>query len=224
MATQPTNPPSLNNFPQAPNSITDSVSEFDVNANNFVAAQVSYVPEANALSTWYKSTAQITYSNALETASSATTATQQVALAKAQVDEAEIYANFAQQSANFWGDWSSLSGSLQRGGVVLYNSIRWQAMVDISNVAASTPSGTNSDWTIISDQNVVLTGGNYFIGNPSSLPEGHKVNFVNKIGVTSAVVKNSFSQFKTDAGNFDDIIVGSNKGFTATVVGGFWEV
>lgn len=224
MATAPTSPPSVTELPPAPNSATDSPSVFDTKANNTVSAQVQMVPQINAANQWLESTAQEVYDNALEAAQSVTDSQSQADRSEDEADRSELFANFSQQAANFLGNWADLTGSALRGNVVVYNSVRWQAAVDIPNIAASQPSGLNSDWIIISDQNVVLTGGTYNISTPTGLPNGHKVNFVRAKGVTNAVVANTFGNFKTDLGDYDQINVGDGYGFTATIYNGNWEI
>lgn len=224
MATPPSSPPSVTELPPAPNSATDSPSVFDTKANNTVAAQVQMVPQINTANQWLESTAQEVYDNALEAAQSVTDSQTQADRSEEEADRSELYANFSQQAANFLGNWADLTGSALRGNVVVDNSIRWQAAVDIPDITASQPSGLNSDWIILSDQNVVLTGGTYNISNPAGLPDGHKVNFVRAKGVTNAVVANTFGNFKTDLGDYDQVNVGSNYGFTATIYNGNWEI
>ncbi|MFZ4286628.1 hypothetical protein [Variovorax sp. HJSM1_2] len=48
--------------------------------------------------------------------------------------------------ANFKGNWSALSGALSRPASVLHAGSYWLLMVDLPNVAASTP-GVSGDWT-----------------------------------------------------------------------------
>lgn len=74
MPTAPTTQPNVGIFPPAPDSLNDDVSAFNTKANNFVSAQVTYVPEANNLSGWMNSTAQQVYNNANETNASAISA------------------------------------------------------------------------------------------------------------------------------------------------------
>lgn len=142
MATAPTSPPNISTFPPAPNSATDTPSQFDTKANNFVSAQVSYVPEANSLSSWIESTATQVYGNALEAFNSASDA------AASEANAAD-FADLAKNSSNFLGSWSSLTGLVDKGSVVEYENGRWQAVVDIADVTLSEPSLSNSDWLLI---------------------------------------------------------------------------
>lgn len=222
MATSPTTPPTVNPWPTAPSRTRplDFPAEADAFLGHFPTGQT----DQQNLVDWQNDTALEVFNNANESATSATNSANSAAQSAASADESQVYALFSQQAANFLGDWSAATGSASRGNVVVYNSIRWQALVDIPDITASEPGGLNSDWLILSDQNIVLTGGNYNIADPTNLPDGHKVNFVRAKGVTNAVVVNSFGNFKTDLGDYDQVIVGSNYGFTATAYNGNWEI
>lgn len=142
MATEPTSPPGITTFPPAPNSATDTPAVFDTKANNFVSAQVSYVPEANNLSSWIESTATEVFNNANEAFDSASDA------ATSEANAAQ-FAEIAQNAANFLGAWSGLTGSASLGDIVTHENTRWQAAVAIPDITASEPSATNSDWLVI---------------------------------------------------------------------------
>lgn len=160
MPTQPTTPPIISDFPDAPNSVSDTPTEFDTKANNFVSAQVSYVPQANNLADWQEETTQQTYDNALEAAASA-------AESEDSAEESAIYAANSAGSANYIGLWSSLSGSLSKPASVLHNNTFWRLNVDLANVSASQPSPTNSDWSAMTAYNwsVINSSGNSAINS-----------------------------------------------------------
>lgn len=52
--------------------------------------------------------------------------------------------------ANFKGLWSTLTGALARPATVYHNSAYWILLVDLANVASSTPSTGNSNWLKVS--------------------------------------------------------------------------
>lgn len=142
MATQPTAPPVIAELPPAPNSSTDTPSEFDVKANNTVAAQVIMVPQINTSNDWVEQTAQEVYDNAVEAENSAVNSAQ-------SATESESYKDIAQQAANLLGNWSALTGTASLGDVVLHINGRWQATTAIADIPASEPSLSNSDWVLI---------------------------------------------------------------------------
>lgn len=142
MATQPTAPPAIAELPPAPNSSTDTPSEFDAKANNTVAAQVIMVPQINTSNDWVEQTAQEVYDNAIEAENSAANSAQ-------SASESEAYKDIAQQAANLIGNWSALTGSASLGDVVLHIDGRWQATTAIADIVASEPSLINSDWVLI---------------------------------------------------------------------------
>lgn len=141
MAITPTPPPSVVELPPAPNS-TDAPSEFDSKANNFVAGQVTMVPQINAANDWAEQTAQEVYDNALEAENSAVNSAQ-------SATESENYKDIAQQAASLLGNWSALTGTASLGDVVLHIDGRWQATTAIADITASEPSLSNSDWVLI---------------------------------------------------------------------------
>lgn len=73
----------------------------------------------------------------------------------ADADSAELNAANAANSAalsNFKGAWSSLSGSLSKPASVLHNNSYWVLLNNLVDVTASEPSGSNSDWAIVSSE------------------------------------------------------------------------
>lgn len=136
MATTPTPPPSIIELPPAPNSVSDSVTEFDTKANNTVAAQVTMIPQINQANEWVRGTADEVYNNALEAEASAVNAkTSQEAVVS---------------SANFKGEWSSLSGGIGVPASVYHMGAYWSLLFDLIDVQASEPTSTSSNWAFIS--------------------------------------------------------------------------
>tara|TARA_R100000541_G_scaffold32545_1_gene41294 strand:- start:1349 stop:2071 length:723 start_codon:yes stop_codon:yes gene_type:complete len=149
MPTLPDAPPVLPLLPDAPNSATDTPAQFDVKANNLVDAQVSQVPQNNALATWENTTATQVYNNAVEASTSATNAA-------SSEDAAALSATFAAQSANFLGEWSTATGAATKGAIVINNDFRWQLKVDLADITLSEPSTGNADWLLIGANNRVI--------------------------------------------------------------------
>lgn len=81
-------------------------------------------------------------------------------------------------TANFVGEWSSLTGVLNVPAVVLHNNVYWNLLVNLPDVTASEPSDVNPDWArvtslnpiepysetlaVVSLEDIDLTAGNYF--------------------------------------------------------------
>jgi len=206
MATAPTAPPIVNDLPPAPNSGTDTPSQFDTKANNFVAGQVAMVGEENALSAWQNTTATQVYDNAVE--------------AKTSADAAAL----SVLSTGYVGLWSSLAGALSKPATVFHNELFWYLNNDLADVTASEPSALNADWQLVSGQVVILDGGVFNLFSASLVGEKYQISFIRKKGVTDASVKLTGENFKTDKGDFDEIIIGDSYGFTATKIGTGWEV
>ena len=142
MPVTPSPPPSITELPPAPNSVTDSFTEFDIKANNTVAAQVTMVPQINTANTWTESTAQEVYDNALEAEESAVNS-------QSSADDAEESAIIAQNAARLLGNWDSLTGAVDIGETVVHEDAKWQARVSISDVTLSEPTLSNREWLLI---------------------------------------------------------------------------
>jgi hypothetical protein len=138
MATSPSDPPDIIELPPAPNSATDTPTEFDIKANNTVAAQVNMVPQINTANDWVKTTAQQVYDNALEV--------------EDNVVLAQTAASIASSASNFQGLWSELTGSFGIRNSVLHNGTYWYSLVSIADITLSEPSSSNPDWALISAQ------------------------------------------------------------------------
>ena len=134
MATQPTSPPSVSELPPAPNSATDTPSEFDSKANNTVSAQVNMIPQINSANDWVETTAQEVYDNAVEAAVSSLSAEQS--------------AFTASSAANIKGKWANLSGAYSPPSSVEHNGLVWILLVSLSDITLSEPSTSNSDWLL----------------------------------------------------------------------------
>lgn len=71
-------------------------------------------------------------------------------------DTEQVYAdtvvakNASEAAANYKGDWSSLSGLLNKPATVSHAGGFWALKNNLANVTASTPSITNADWEFVS--------------------------------------------------------------------------
>lgn len=71
-------------------------------------------------------------------------------------DTEQVYAaavvakNASEAAANYKGDWSSLSGALNKPATVSHAGGFWALKNNLANVTASTPSITNADWEFVS--------------------------------------------------------------------------
>ena len=141
MATQPDTPPVVSNWPESPSRARplDFPEEADAFLGHFPTGQT----EQQNVVDWTNQTAQQVYDNAIEADASATNSE---ASAQSSADSASI----SQNAGNILGEWSGLTGSVSLGQIVLHVNGRWQAITAIADVAASEPSLSNPDWTLIS--------------------------------------------------------------------------
>jgi hypothetical protein len=117
-------------LPPAPQP-SDSTSEFNSKAFAFVGALDGFVTQTNAL--------------ALEVESDALDAAASEAAAAISVTEAENAASASASSANFKGEWSTLSGALAIPASVSQNGTIWVLTESVANVATEVP-GVSSKW------------------------------------------------------------------------------
>lgn len=204
MAVSPTTPPTITDLPPAPS--TSNPSTFNTLANNFVAAQVTMQPEVNAANDWVEKTAGEVYDNAVE--------------AKASADNALSAAS----DTNFYGNWSSLTGALNKPATVFHNDLFWLLNVNLADVTASEPTLVNTDWRPKMQETILLASGTQTIVDAAGLPDKYQITFVRPKAVLDAVVQTTTGNFKTSKGDFNEIIVGDMYGFTATCINGIWEV
>ena len=94
----------------------------------------------NEYSTGSKALADASYANALDSQASAT------ASAASAGNAAASETNVA-GIANFKGEWSSLTGAINKPSSVFHNGAFWVLLNDLVNVAASQP-GVTSDWLV----------------------------------------------------------------------------
>ena len=115
----------------------DTPAEFNTNAFAWVDAIDTFTTEANALATAVDADATAAAASAVSAASSATDATNASTAALA--------------AANFKGNWSDLTGALNKPASVYHNSVVWMLLNNLANVTTSQP-GVSADWTAISAQ------------------------------------------------------------------------
>lgn len=122
-------PTPIDALPPAPSS--NDPTDFDVEADAFVAAERLMVPQQNQANA-------DTYANALE-------AQAQAAAAGAGAVAAQNSAANAAAIANYKGAWASLSGALAIPATVSHNGVTWILVASTGNVAAITP-GVSNQW------------------------------------------------------------------------------
>lgn len=65
-------------------------------------------------------------------------------------DDSETSAQASASSANYQGEWSTLTGAYNKGISVSNDGAFWRLNVDLMDITASEPSGSNSDWVFSS--------------------------------------------------------------------------
>lgn len=117
-------------LPSAPQRI-DAPGTFIVKADSWVAAIDQWTTEVNTLSTEVNTLATNAETSAQSSASSATGASDSEAAALA--------------TANFVGEWSTLTGALNIPASVRHDDKWWQLLSDLADVTLSEP-GVTADW------------------------------------------------------------------------------
>lgn len=140
MATAPTAPTA---YPTPPS--TTDPTNFDARADAFFASLVGGQTELTALAT-------NAYNNAGEAAASAATAT--AASTAATATNAAVGAQ-----ANFKGDWSSLSGAVNKPASVRHNGVYWMLLNNLANITTSQP-GVSADWAVVGPMPLVPIAAN----------------------------------------------------------------
>lgn len=120
---------SITPMPEAP-SPTDTQAEFDTKSFAHVAAQAGLVTEVN---TWAGQANALAADVAASAAAAATSA------------------DAAAAAANFVGEWSALSGPLNKPATVRHTGNFWVLLVNLADVTLSEP-GVSADWASASDE------------------------------------------------------------------------
>jgi primosomal replication protein N len=140
-------------LPSAPNRATDSASAFSTKADALLSALVSpFVAEVNATATSMTASQTAAATSATTAATSATTAStyattaaSSASTAQQSVIDASTQVGIAQSAANMKGNWSSLTGALNKPASVVYSGKTWTLLNNLTDVTISVP-GVSSDW------------------------------------------------------------------------------
>lgn len=107
---------------------------FAARADLFLAALPTFATETNLV--------------ASEVNTNASTASSQAGIAVSAANAATDAASQALAAANFKGEWSTLTGALNKPACVKHNGRFWLLLNNLTNVATSQP-GVSADWTSI---------------------------------------------------------------------------
>lgn len=169
---------------QSPNTFTNNAIDWtDYQANTLIPGINKTVAEINAVATQIDA--------------------DKIAAAQS-ANNAKNNAESAQAASNFKGEWSSLTGALNKPASVYHNGVFWLLLNDLADVTASEPSATNSDWLL---NNINRWGA--LITSSATL----NTNSLNPIYATSAAV--DLTQPTFTAGDF--LVIGNSPESTETV-------
>jgi len=187
---------------------------FSDRADAFLGALPTFTTEANALA------ADV---NADEISANAAAVSATASAASASASEANISA-----LANFKGDWSSLTGALNKPASVFHNGAYWALLNNLANVTTSQP-GVSADWQVaggawpviaISTNTTAVPWRTYLITASCTLDlpaisgNGKQVNVIVLAGVTAAIVApNGSDKIRNVTGNMNI----DNAPFGATI-------
>lgn len=118
-----------------------SANDFSDNADDWLAYQAPLAADYNSLATYLDDLA-------IEVDNDAAAAEQSATESANSATESANSAVLSQSSANFKGNWSDLTGTLNIPAVVYHNGINWQLLNNLADVTLSEPSVTD-DWSII---------------------------------------------------------------------------
>ncbi len=111
-----------------------SANDFADNADDWLAYQAPLATDYNNLATYLDNLAADVDADAIAAAASATAAASSESIALS--------------SANFKGNWSDLTGTLNIPSSAYHKGVTWQLLNDLADVTLSEPSVT-SDWAVI---------------------------------------------------------------------------
>lgn len=186
--------PTITALPPAPVRGED-FETFAQKANDHVAALTPWTDEANALGSYIETTAATVDSDAAAAANSA--------------DSANQASSIATSSANFEGEWSSLTGSLSVPVSVYHDGRHWNLLNDLADVTTSEP-GVSADWATI-----FIAESWTYIAASQTLDKNtnYEVDFTTgpfTLTLPASPLVNDFVQFYKGAGQSLDSVIARN--------------
>lgn len=116
-----------------------SQTDFNVNMATWISYTTTFQPLYNTFATQANALA-------VEVNGYATDAADTLSDTQAVYDATVIAKNAADAAANYKGDWSSLTGALNKPATVTHAGGFWALKNNLANVTTSTPSIGNADW------------------------------------------------------------------------------
>lgn len=142
-------------FSGTPPSRSQPQATFNTNVANWVSYTTTIQTDLNTFATQANALA-------VEVDGYATDAAQSLVDTQAAYEATLVAKSAAESVSNYKGQWSSLSGSLNKPATVTHNGAFWALNNNLANVATSEPSLTNADWQFVSGtrwQDVMTTSG-----------------------------------------------------------------
>ena len=173
--------------PAVPNRVTSTRTQFNLDVNEFLASLPTLKDQINTANAWVElqyadlDALGISYTDSITALADGYIATfngydvtfnQYLQIANDSADTAQQAAEAAAGSANFQGEWSTLTGAALKGVSVANFGRIWLLLVNLADVTLSEPSDTNSDCLLLSTTfkrrvlttNTVLSnGGQFFV-------------------------------------------------------------
>jgi hypothetical protein len=181
----------------APN--TAEPDTFNDDADKWAADIIPWTAQVNAAGVYINSVGDAVDASALAAADSATAAADSAAAAL-------VSEGLAAASADFKGNWSSLTGALNKPATVAHNGSFWALLNNLANVTASTPSLTNANWQFIS-------GTQWQPTKTASFTVA--INTMNSILATGSAVNATLTASATDGSFF---VIANSAASTQTVM------
>ena len=133
-------------LPDAPNR-TQSPAVFSANTDAFLTALPPNVAQINAAGAYFDTVAAAADASAAESAASAVESGASAVASAASAIDAEAFATNSASSANFKGEWSTLTGAAAKPFSVSYGGVIWVLLNDLADITASEPS-VSADWLV----------------------------------------------------------------------------
>ena len=112
--------------------------------------------------------------------------------AKHWASKSEDFKNSLLSSANFKGNWSDLTGSLNIPASVYHLSMFWQLASDLADITAKTP-GTDSEW-INADTGIQMNKNS--IDSYLSIPAGYNAMSIGPLDINTEITINKNSTWE----------------------------